>query len=253
MFKLLTNKPVALDSPDHIDPQGAVMNNTGDPLFNELLYKLWDHKISIIDMGCAGGAFIIRCHEDGNLAVGLEGSDAPVKRGLYNWPHYKDKNLFNCDVTEPFMLLLDDQQFLCDCITSWEFLEHIAIDKIDVVLQNTINHLKDGGLYVCSISSGTQTYCDSIYGKLWGAYSIFKNAKFNHQNQNTPEWWDKKFAEFGFIRRDDLRARFGGRFIRGPGYGCADWATEERIQDVVGMAPEKQECNINRVYQLKRK
>src|SRR5579859_7909854 len=139
MFTIITNKPVAYDSPDHLNPFGSILCNSSNQLFNQKLYQLLDNfSAFIMDLGCAGGLFVADCIRDGYKAIGLEGSDIPAKQNMNEWPRLLNQNLFTCDVTEPFTVQYNGQNVLFDCITSWEMMEHIRKDKLPTVLSNIV-------------------------------------------------------------------------------------------------------------------
>ena len=71
-----TEKPVALDSHDHVKPWGTVRDNTSNREFNRKLFELIPvDRIRVLDLGCAGGGFVRSILEAGGFAVGVEGSD----------------------------------------------------------------------------------------------------------------------------------------------------------------------------------
>lgn len=247
MFTLRCDKPVAIDSPDHLRPFGCV-----DPiiytnkLFNKRLYELISTKALILDIGCGGAGFVKDCLDDGYKAAGLEGSDEPLKRGHSYWPFLAGYFLFTCDVTENFQLYNFEELAKFDVITSWEFLEHIHLDKIDAVMENTRKHMKTQGLYICSISVGSEAYCDLTRGSEWGVTDVLDHRSF-HQNINTIEYWERLFANYGFIVRKDLRDSFAEQWIRGPGFGCWPDRTEKRMLSATHVGD--QNASINRVFQ----
>lgn len=83
MFKVEAVKPIAYDSPDHINPCGCKQDNFSNSKFNRRLYEILDNRSAFIaDLGCAGGGFVNECVNDGYKAIGLEGSDVPYRNGL---------------------------------------------------------------------------------------------------------------------------------------------------------------------------
>jgi methyltransferase family protein len=84
-YSVITDKPVAYDSPDHVTPWGTSRDNSVSPLFNAKLGR-WipPEEMSVLDLGCAGGGFIKSLHDMGCFGIGIEGSDfsgVPVHRG----------------------------------------------------------------------------------------------------------------------------------------------------------------------------
>jgi len=130
VIRVITNHPVAEDSRDHTHPWGTMRDNSTSV---DLLYEMrrrfgW---YSLLDLGCAGGQFVIDSMRLANLAVGLEGSDYSARTGRANWPEYHNKNLFTCDISRPFTVVQDGPPWLAaraepllfDVITAWEVME----------------------------------------------------------------------------------------------------------------------------------
>lgn len=181
MIELITNKPVAIDSLDHINPYGCIRdNNSFNPYIMEVKNYFNKKSLNVLDMGCAGGQIIIDHVSSGDIAVGLEGSSHVLNgTGQNNWKLYKDKNLFLCDITDPFLIKNDQNLLQFDYIQMWEVLEHIPETKLNMLFNNIANHLSSHGLFCGSIatyfcSSGTHV---SVFDKLkWK--EIFKNNGF---------------------------------------------------------------------------
>lgn len=103
-IKVLTDFPLAADSGDHLMPHGTRMRSSIDPIFRQKLYSLYPDKIlRVLDLGCAGGEFVRELINDGNIAVGLEGSDWSRNMQREAWPIIS-KFLFTCDITKPFAI-----------------------------------------------------------------------------------------------------------------------------------------------------
>src|SRR4051812_27451294 len=84
---LTATRPVAIHSPDYIEPWGTRRDNSRNRRFNHKLYKLFLNRRSlrILDLGCSGGGFVRDCIDDGHFAVGLEGSDYSKRVGRAEW------------------------------------------------------------------------------------------------------------------------------------------------------------------------
>lgn len=241
-MKILTDYPLALDSADYLDPYGAAQNSSINSLFNQKLYSLYDYKISLLDLGCAGGGFVEECNKDGHFAIGIDGSNYPKNHNLYSWINIPDK-LFNADISKPFAIIDDaDMNVYFDVITAWELLEHIPEKDINIFLNNVLHHLKSNGLFIVSINAASQEHAKSIYNTGWG-----EDKKFHHRNIKCPKWWDKKFLEFDLVDNIEIRNSFQGQFIRGPGFGCCPIHTEERYNQATEV--KEQWATINRVLQ----
>jgi cyclopropane fatty-acyl-phospholipid synthase-like methyltransferase len=201
-MKLLTSKPVALDSYDHICPLGTKNDNTIRPEFNTALYALRNIyalpdrcDLAILDIGCAGGGFVESCINDGcKLAAGLEGSNYSQLQGRAAWATIP-ANLFTCDVTAPFELVYAERERIpFDVVTAWEFMEHIATPSLPQVFTNIRRHLTAQGLFIGSIAT---VPCDQ------------------HHKTIKPEWWWRDvFRQHGFTFDDTLIAHFEGRWLR---------------------------------------
>lgn len=250
MFEIITDYHVAIDSPDHLNPYGCVLNSSMNKNFNKRLYEIFNKKIIVLDLGCAGGGFVYDCIHDGYLAIGLEGSDEPVKRNLGNWPGLYNKNLFTCDVAKPFKIHYNKKHCIFDVITAWELLEHIHKNNIDQFLKNVVSHLNRKGLFIVSVNTASKAHSDEIYGRDWGPSDLFPEKHFHHQNVEEISWWDRKFAEFGLYDNKNLRQSFGNEFIRGPGHGADGCATEERM-NISNLPVKLQWATINRVLELR--
>lgn len=158
MIRLLTDHPIAYNSPDHILPWGTMRDNhTSEDFIRETseYFKMHQgiNQLKVLDLGCSGGQLVIDYHNKGNLAVGLEGSDYSVKHQRANWPQYYNKVLFTCDITKPYSLELNNEILKFNLITAWEVIEHIHPDDLRNFFKYIENNLDVGGIFVGSISS----------------------------------------------------------------------------------------------------
>lgn len=199
-----TDHPVAVDSYDHIDPQIHPAWKSPDKsfnlAFNAKLYQVCHPPISVLDIGCGAGGFVKTILEDGNEAVGLEGSTHPRDRELIGWVTIPD-NLFTCDVTYPFVLHNGDHiphQF--DVVTAWEFVEHITEEDLPKVYTNIRAHLKDGGLFILSTPS------DITHPP--------RRGLDHHRTRREAEWWEETISNMGFSRSFEITKHFGGDWVR---------------------------------------
>jgi len=151
MIRVETEYSIAVDSKDHIYPWGTMRDNNSSFDFIKDVENLFGRKVSLLDLGCAGGQLVVDCHEIGNIAVGLEGSDYSIKHSHPNWEKYYNKILFTCDVTKPFSVLSDGKKMVFDCVTAWELLEHIRLNDLPQMLNNVLGHL--GGVFIASVST----------------------------------------------------------------------------------------------------
>lgn len=201
---LKTDFPLAIDSPDHLSPWGTRINDSTNQRFN---YKLWalyprTSVVRVLDLGCAGGGFVKSCIDDGQFAVGLEGSDFSKVHRRSAWATIPGL-LFTCDVTKPFQLCLrtqkGEQPLQFDVVTAWDFIEHIRTEDLDRVAQNVRAHLAPGGLWIMSIAN----------------HEDILNGQRLHQTVQPKPWWRQTFASLGFQSAEPLERYFTRQFVRG--------------------------------------
>lgn len=169
MIKVNTNKSIAFDSLDHLHPFGVVRDNNSNINYIKEVKKYFnDQKITVMDLGCAGGQIVVDHHLLGDTAVGLEGSSNVFRgAGQTNWEILFNQNLFLCDITEPFYVDENGSPLEFNYIQMWEVLEHIPEDKLPMLFTNIKKHLKLDGIFCGSVAthvcpSGTHV---SIFSK----------------------------------------------------------------------------------------
>lgn len=201
-IEVITTKPVATDSPDHLEPWGTARDNSVNKLFNFKLFLWLGRNIQVLDLGCAGGGFIESMVKRGNFAVGIEGSDYSKKMKRAAWGIIPE-NLFTADITEPFLIreAVNSNQIRFDVITAWEVLEHISENKIQAVIKNIEAHLKPQGIVIMSVS----TKEDIV------------NHHRLHQTIKSKKWWLSIFRELGFKNYLVPKIYFSHDWIRGEG------------------------------------
>jgi hypothetical protein len=202
-LSVITRKPVAIDSPDHLEPHGTAHDNSVNLSFNvKLGHWLSMHRLRVLDLGCAGGGFVKSILDDGGFAVGIEGSDYSKIRRRAEWATIPD-NLFTADITEPFQIMeleRDNRWYpaVFNVITAWEVLEHIPADRLTDVAGNIKRHLTRRGVVIMSISPNQ----DVVRG-----VSL-------HQTVAPRDWWIRKFWDLGFRQHDDMLSYFGRNWVR---------------------------------------
>lgn len=194
MYTLLTEFPVAVNSNDHLFPWGTANDNYTSPTMIEELEQYFKRKYSLLDLGCSGGQSVIDAIAAGNKAVGLEGSDYSLKNARANWTdeHY-NKVLFTSDLSKPFQLLEDNAPAKFDCITAWEFLEHIATNALDTLFDHVNLHLADGGIFIGQYALGTDVH-EFFDERVQSMVSVDL-----HQSVFPVTWWNEKFDSTGYF------------------------------------------------------
>ena len=196
-FRIETDYPLAIDSPDHLHPWGTAADNHFNPDFNRRLLKLVN-PVAVLDLGCAGGGMVQSFLKMGQLAVGIDGSNYSLKFKRAAWAKIPG-NLFTADIAKPFTIydgMAQPYQF--DVVTAWEFFEHIKETDLPMVMDNILKHLKPGGLLI-----GTTTNAPSRHTK----YEY-------HQTRQPREWWLKYFSQYGFIDQPALITHFYNAWVR---------------------------------------
>jgi SAM-dependent methyltransferase len=203
-----SSKPVAYDSPDHLQPHGTARDNTTNRRFNgKLLRYIPPDKLRLLDIGCAGGGLVKSILDHGGCAVGIEGSDYSRKNNRAEWATIPG-HLFTADATEPFALFEESpgggrHPLLFNAITAWEFFEHIAEPQIAGVVENIRRHLAPGGVVLASIATFPQVIRGTVL----------------HQTVQEKPWWVAKFAQLGLEQRPDVERYFHFDWLR----GSPDW------------------------------
>lgn len=204
IIEVITEKPIAYDSPDHIEPWGTKQNNSINLNFNYKLAKWIPLKdLTVLDLGCSGGGFVKSIIDLGCFAVGIEGSDYSKIRGRAEWSTIPG-NLFTADVTEPLKVLVNSEDeevnhpFEFTVITAWEFIEHIATDKLSIVFQNISAHLRKNGVVIMSVSPNEDVI----------------NGVRLHQTVENKDWWLAECYRNGFIHHEEVVKYFDEDFVR---------------------------------------
>jgi len=199
-IKIITNFPIAVDSPDHILPLGTKWDNSHNLCFvkkcEKWLIKKGKKRGLILDIGCAGGRCVEDFIEKGHLAYGIEGSDYSKKNKRASWGSVPN-HLFTCDASRPFTVVNNNMKILkFDIIISFEVMEHIPKKRLYQYFKNIKNHLLGNGLFI-------------------GSFTTTKSKKFPQYHQtimNKKGWYRfvKKLGWFDIInlkwkKKDYLR------------------------------------------------
>lgn len=192
MITITAEAPVALDSNDHIHPDGIYLDNNVNPAFVNDVEKYFNKKINFLDLGCAGGALVCELIDRGHNAVGIDGSDHCLilrKEAAYkldlekpygydNWQKYGNQRLFTADITKEFQLFENGEPMKFDLITAWDVMEHFYPERMDTFMEQVKKHLKPDGYFVASIAK----------------FSLNKH-NVEYHNCNFPDsWWIEKLS-----------------------------------------------------------
>lgn len=197
MYKLITDFEVAVDSPDHLYPQGT-KNILGGPYYewadghNPFVDEVVDYfkkpTLRVLDLGAASGYLVSDFLSRGCQTVGLEGSNWPILNKVCNWEKFENKNLFTCDISKPFQLFESDVEAKFDLINAWEVIEHIAPEDLPTFADNVYKHLSDEGIFVFSLSPWFEPSKIDPKINLHLSYQINKKAQ-----------WKEIFNKFEFV------------------------------------------------------
>jgi len=215
--KVKTDHPHPLNSPDYLDPAGSIEDNSSSQYFiYELQKSFHGFPFRVLDLGCAGGQFVVDIYNKGFpwVAVGIEGGNIygmtkefeekecetgalSIARGAQNWKQYEGKCLFHADISKPFEVLKQEElhevllkqekshdnsfknasRLTFNVITAYEFLEHPLPEEIPQILENVKNHLHGNGYFVGTINLSPGDH---------------------HRCPRPVEWWNNIFEEHGF-------------------------------------------------------
>lgn len=178
---VVAEKPVAVDSPDHICPVGAKNDNsTHVGYINEVVAYLENEGLghNVMDIGCAGGQLAVDLSHRGYFSVGIEGSSYPVKAGRDNWKEYYQTILHTADATKPFHVEKNGEKVLFDLISAWEVVEHIHPTDLDAFFDNVLSNLQPNGIFVASINMSEDVRVLPDGTKIYLHQSVFPKEKW---------------------------------------------------------------------------
>lgn len=150
-WKVVCERELAFDSPDHLVPHGTMQDNSTSLEFIKETEMRLGKNLYHMDLGCSGGQLVVDMNTRGHHSLGLEGSDYSRKHSRANWPEWDQKALFTCDISRPFEVFSDNDLVKFDIITAWEVLEHIKEEDLPGLFKRIHRQLKPTGLFVCTI------------------------------------------------------------------------------------------------------
>ena len=130
-IKIITNNPVAEYSKDHTEPKGTKADNTKNNSFITKVIKV-KNEVRYLDLGCAGGGFVQQFIEQGQFAIGVDGSDYSQIHKRAEWGIIPN-NLFTADITKPFYFLNEENNnnVLFNVISAFDVLEHLKEEELE--------------------------------------------------------------------------------------------------------------------------
>lgn len=209
-MNIITEHPVAVDSPDHLYPHGTRIFGRSNPRFIIKLMNLFpsDYFPSLLDLGCGSGVFVREALDMGIDAYGVEGSDCSKNMRRAAWRDIPER-LCTCDIAEPFRIRPDiptcTSLARCfDVITAWEVVEHIPESGLCGLVANIDQHLKPDGFLIVSTVNGA---------------CVLNGGVDLHQVHWPKSEWIKFFEYCGFIHDERLVKYFNTQFVRGSKFG----------------------------------
>jgi SAM-dependent methyltransferase len=209
--EVITNHPVAFESPDHIAPKGTAENNSTNKKFvlhmDQLLHRaFFDQTLFCLDLGCSGGQMVKDFLDLRWAGVGLEGSDYSLKYRRANWRELANRNLFTCDITKPYEIKIDARKAQFHLITAWEVMEHIATNDLIQVFSNISEHLKVGGYFIASTTSTSDIHEGiELHQTQWENYQW---RDFVEKNFPELQYTDVGLKIYEFVRYNFLHPSF---------------------------------------------
>lgn len=142
------------------------------------ILKVKPERLSVLELGCGSGALGHLLLRRGVLNyVGIEGNALAGRFSPYMRPH-RSRFLF-LNLQEPIELYENKARLYFYIVCSFEVLEHIVESKLGIFLRTVTEHLKEGGLFICSASTGD-----------WGDVHITIKPR---------SWWLERFAAYGLV------------------------------------------------------
>lgn len=164
------------------------------------LVETFPHLKTLVDVGCAGGHFVLAWLELGRFAIGMDAHpDAPPCLGA---------PIFLRDATLPL-----DAVIHADAVTCWDMPEHVPEAAADGLVKNLTLMAP-----LIFFSAAPPLYA--------GAHG--------HINCQEPPWWEEKFARLGYHPwpgQDEWKARLKSKIetAQGTSFIWWVWSSHARI------------------------
>ena len=172
---LKTEYPVALDSPNHLNPYGGSQQDfTDGTKFAEDLIKNFPEKKTLLDLGTATGT--VPCS---------------MRKVWKELPEILI--LETCDISRPFKIVDSLNEIVkFDFITAWSVIEHIDPKRLQILFENINFHLKETGYGIFKIDFGVNEW---------------------HQSIKTKEEWDTLLLKYFGIDRE-IKEKYNWHYCR---------------------------------------
>jgi len=127
------------------------------PLIRETIERFpleEDERINWLDLGCAGGHFILDVNDqkETDVCIGLDGSVGVYKQESWSSGENTDV-LNNADLSKEYSIEYEDgKQVEFDVITAWELIEHFNEPELDTFFTTVNKHLSKDGVFYGSIA-----------------------------------------------------------------------------------------------------
>lgn len=187
-IKVECEKPVAIDSADHLNPRGTAQDNTRHPVFVTAIDRLIGRSCRFLDLGCSGGGLVYDMARAGHQAVGVEGSDYSLRHRRAEWATIPDR-LFTGDITAPMKATtLAGDPVTFEVITAWEVLEHLPEETLPGFFANLKSLLHEDGWFIASVALMSDRHPDTDVEL--------------HVTRKPREWWNEQITAAGLVACD---------------------------------------------------
>lgn len=155
-IKVICDTPVAVDSPDHIQPRGTAENHMTHFGFIVAMRRRLGPGKAMLDLGCSSGRLVRDFRRIGWTAVGLEGSDYSLKAKRPCWDKEAYLSLFTCDIGKPFEILNNGRITKFDLITCFQVVEHLDTERLETLMKFVERQSTTGTLFIISTANNSE-------------------------------------------------------------------------------------------------
>lgn len=154
--KVLCDTPIAVDSPDHLQPRGTAENHMTHFGFIVAMKRRLGPGKAMLDLGCSSGRLVRDFRRIGWTAVGLEGSDYSLKARRPCWDTEAHLSLFTCDIGKQFQILNGDHPLKFDLITCFQVVEHLDTARLESLMKVVESQSTRGTLFIISTANNSE-------------------------------------------------------------------------------------------------